>query len=289
MHLTDSVHHTLNCRGRLLDLDQPVVMGILNNTSDSFYTSSRLSSIEDIITRAHQHIFQGAQILDVGAMSTRPGADEIDEIEEGKRIKSVIEALISTFPDVILSVDTYRASVAEVALEAGAHIINDISGGQFDSRMLEVVGQYGAPYILMHNRAKSKVMQSHVAYDDLLQTMTRYFYERLHIAHTAGITDVIIDPGIGFSKTITHNFQLIERLDELLIVKAPLLIGLSRKSFIYKTLELTAAEALNGTTALHMLALDKGASILRVHDVAEAVECVKLQQGLRRANSKASG
>ena len=271
---------TINCRGKLLDLSRPCIMGILNVTDDSFYPGSRLQDMGQLLAVAERHLEEGAQLLDVGVMSSRPGADEYSEKEEMKRLGTAICALRNRFPDVILSADTYRAEVARVALEEGADIINDIGGGIFDEKIWCVVAEYKAPYVLMHNRAKSHDMKRHASYDNLLLDVLRFFFEQEWKARAAGIVDVILDPGIGFSKTAEHNFQLLNRLHELRIVGKPLLIGLSRKSFIYKTLNGKPEAALNGTTAMHMVALQKGADILRVHDVKEAVECIKLNEAM---------
>lgn len=276
----------MNCRGRLLDITDPVVMGIINVTADSFYEGSRATAAADIIRQAEHHLTEGASILDIGAMSSRPGAHEMTIQEEIDALVPAIQIITSNFPDVIISADVYRGVVANAALNAGAHIINDIGGGTFDQSIMEVVARAHAPYILMHNRAKSLHMMHATDYDDVMQSLIDFFFRQVHLAREAGIDDIILDPGIGFSKTITQNFEVIQRFDELMPLDLPFLVGISRKSFIYKTLNTTADYALNGTSAIHALTLAKGATILRVHDVKEAMECITLHKELQAAVSK---
>ena len=259
-----------------MDLTRPVVMGILNITSDSFFADSRSQQEDEILALATTHHDAGAVILDIGAMSTRPKADEIPIGLEAERLAFATELIHKHIPHIILSADTYRHQPARSALESGAHVINDISGGLFDDQLLSVVGSFNAPYILMHNRAKSAEMHRHTDYDDLVFDMMQYLSHREAAAREAGIIDIIIDPGIGFSKTIEQNFEIMSRLHEFSLLRRPLLIGLSRKSFIYKTLGTTVERALNGTTAMHMVALQGGATILRAHDVQAARECIDL-------------
>lgn len=267
----------------MLDLATPVVMGIVNVTPDSFYPGSRTPHVESAVIQCEKHINEGATILDIGAMSSRPGAKEISADEEIDRLVPVVEAIRKAVPDAIISVDVYRSKVAGEAMNAGAHIINDIGGGLFDPEIVKVAAEFNAPYILMHNRVKSENMTLHADYEDLMKELLQFFYNREHEAARAGITDIVLDPGLGFSKKSKHGFEILSRLDELKIVGRPILVGLSRKSFIYHTLDIDIGKALNGTTAMHMVALQKGANILRVHDVMEAVECVKLNNKLQEA------
>jgi dihydropteroate synthase len=271
---------TLNCGGSLLAPLQPAVMGILNLTPDSFFEGSRVPEIEALLQKAGQMLADGATILDVGGQSTRPGSQQMGAAEELKRVVEPIRQLKLAFPQAFISVDTYHASVAEAAVNAGACMVNDISGGQFDPDMLQRVGQLGVPYICMHTKGTPETMQQLAVYGNLLCEIADYFTERLAACDKAGIKDVIPDPGFGFAKTIDHNFELLHHFDVLHILKKTLLAGISRKSFIYKTLGITAAEALNGTTALHAVALQKGAQLLRVHDVKEAVQAVALHTRL---------
>lgn len=274
--------YTLNCRGRLLVLDQPVVMGILNITPDSFFAESRKTRLEEIIIKAQRMISEGAKILDIGAQSTRPGSTYLTPAAEWERLEPVLSTLIGSFPDCFFSIDTFHASVAEKSYAAGVHMVNDISGGQMDPSMLSVVGATGLPYICMHMKGTPQTMQSLAHYDDLLLELTDYFLERKLACEHAGIQDLVLDPGFGFAKTIDHNFELLRRLGDLKVLSLPLLIGLSRKSMITKTLGIPASEALNGTSVLNTLAVEKGAHILRVHDVRAAVEVLKL---VRRVDS----
>ena len=276
-NLLSRTKKTLNLRGRLLVLDQPVVMGILNTTPDSFYQGSRVSATEAAVAQAGKMLAEGAAILDVGGYSTRPGAEEVSEAEEMHRVVPVIESLKQQFPAAILSVDTFRASVAEAAVNAGALMVNDISGGA-DGRMFETVARLQVPYVLMHSRGTPKTMAQLTQYNDLLSEILNFFMVKLHTAHKSGIKDVVMDVGFGFAKTIEQNYFLLRNLDYFRMLGLPMLVGLSRKSSIYKKLGITADEALNGTTVLNTLALAKGAAILRVHDVKEAVETVKLYQ-----------
>jgi dihydropteroate synthase len=273
---------TMNCRGQLLDIESPFIMGILNVTADSFYDGSRLQDEQALIAMADKHLAAGAKILDIGVMSTRPGAIEIPEQDEIKMLSAAIRSVLKAFPHSIISADTYRAQVAHAALQAGAHMINDIGGGLFDDGIMEVVGEFRAPYVIMHNRAKSKDMSQHTTYNDIMTDITRFFYHQAHQAAQHGIVDIILDPGIGFSKTRAQNFHILNRMQEWSSIDYPLLVGLSRKSFIYKTLNTGPAEALNGTTAMHMIALQGGARILRVHDVKEAAQCIQLFNEMSR-------
>lgn len=275
---------TLNCRGRLVSLDTPAVMGILNVTPDSFYAGSRVSgqpdSLSAVIDRAGQMLTDGATFIDLGGYSTRPGATDISPADEADRILPVIEALLSAFPDALLSIDTFRASVARQAVSAGAALINDIGGGTLDPAMFETVARLGVPYVLMHLRGTPQTMQQHTHYTDLITEVIDELSTQLASLRALGATDVILDPGFGFAKTPAQNFLLMRHLDAFGLFEEPLLVGISRKSTIWKTLNVTANQALNGTTVLNTAALLKGASILRVHDVREAVEAVLLTQQL---------
>lgn len=269
---------TLNSRGKLLLLNEPWVMGILNITPNSFFPQSRIDKDKPNIAleRAREMIEAGAKILDVGGYSSRQGAEEVTEEEESIRVVPVIEKIKKEFPEVLISVDTFRSSVARASVEAGADIVNDISGGELDPEMIPVVGQLQVPYICMHMRGTPQTMNRLTTYDNLENDILAYFNEKLISCRKAGIKDVIIDPGLGFSKTLAQNYRILKNLSYFNTINAPILIGLSRKSMIYKLLGITQEEALNGTTALNMVALMNGAKILRVHDVKEAVESVKL-------------
>lgn len=266
----------INCKGKLIDLSIPKVMGILNVTPDSFYDGGRNRYLEDYVNHTRKMLDDGADFIDVGAYSSRPGALDISEDEEINRLLPVIKKLIEEFPEIIISVDTFRSKVARAAIESGAAMINDISGGNLDKEMMPTIAQYQVPYILMHMRGTPATMKDLNDYDNLVRDILYYFSERISETRTHGINDVIIDPGFGFSKNIEQNFQLLSHLEHFNILELPILAGVSRKSLIYKTLNTTPDEALNGTTVLNTVSLLKGAHILRVHDVKEAVECVKL-------------
>ncbi|MDO7875230.1 dihydropteroate synthase [Hymenobacter sp. ASUV-10] len=267
--------------GRLLDLRQPQVMGILNLTPDSFFADSRVTSEQDLLTRAEAMLTVGAATLDLGAYSTRPGAADIPPEEEKARLLPAIAALRRAFPEVFLSIDTFRASVAAAALEAGADLVNDVAGGTLDADMFATVGRLRAPYVLMHMRGTPQTMTTLTDYpDDLVLTLLRQFRDQLVALREAGVTDVLLDPGFGFAKTSAQSHELLRRLPELAVLGQPILAGLSRKRLVYQPLGLTAEAALNGTTALHMLALQGGARLLRAHDVPEAVQAVRLFQAV---------
>lgn len=271
---------TLNCNGKLIDLSTPKIMGILNITPDSFYDGGLANEIESAISKARQMLEEGATFIDVGGYSSRPDATDISIEEEINRVVPVIEKLVKAFPDIVISVDTFRASVAEKAIAVGAAMVNDISAGVLDSRMLGTVSKLGVPYCMMHMRGTPQSMKTLTGYTDISKEVIQYFSERLAAARSAGIYDIIIDPGFGFAKTLEQNFILLRGLELLQQLDAPILAGLSRKSMIYKTLNTSPENALNGTTALHMIALQKGVTILRVHDVAPAMECVHLWSSL---------
>jgi dihydropteroate synthase len=267
---------TINCKGTLIDFTTPKVMGILNLTPDSFYDGGRNSSEKDYLQHAEKMLKDGADFIDVGAYSSRPGAVDISEEEELNRLVPVVQLLLQEFPEVLLSIDTFRSEVARQAVENGAAIINDISGGSLDPEMLKTVAELQVPYILMHMRGNPKNMKDLNQYDDLAKDLLFYFSEKISEARNLGINDLIVDPGFGFSKNIAQNFELMSKLELFKSLNLPLLSGISRKSLIYKTFNTTPNEALNGTTVLNTISLLKGAHILRVHDVKEAVECVKL-------------
>jgi dihydropteroate synthase len=268
--------NSINCKGKLVRLDEPVVMGIINATPDSFFEGHLKLSINDLVSLAGKMISDGAAIIDIGGLSTRPGSQPVSIAEETDRILPLIEAIHTAYPELILSVDTYNSTVARTAVLGGASIINDISGGNIDPEILDTAAALGTPYICMHMQGLPSTMQKKPVYNDVVKEVLDFFIRKADACKKAGIKDVIIDPGFGFGKTIEHNFQLLKELSLFKITDKPILAGLSRKSTIYKTLGITAAEALNGTTVLNTIALMNGASILRVHDVKAAIEAVKL-------------
>lgn len=273
--------YTLQIKGRLITLDKPKVMGILNVTPDSFFEGSRVKNHPiDLLPKVTKMIAEGADFLDLGGYSTRPGASDISIQEEIDRVVPAIETIRTAFPDTILSIDTFRSKVAEAAVNAGADIINDISAGNLDEDMLRTVARLNIPYIAMHMKGNPQNMQSIASYSDILGEILYYFAEKVDLFRKLGIKDVIIDPGFGFAKTIDQNFFLLKNLRKMEVLGLPILSGVSRKSMIYKTLQIEASEALNGTTALNMFALLQGANILRVHDVKEAKETIKLYEQL---------
>lgn len=274
------VKSTLNINGNLVSLDEPQVMGILNITPDSFYADSRVNQDTAILKKAEEMVEEGAFVLDVGGYSTRPGAEDISTEVELKRVTQAIALVRSKFSDVLISVDTFRSSVAKAAVDSGANIINDVSGGNLDPDMFESVAQLKVPYILMHMRGTPQTMKDLNQYDNLLVDIGKELAEKCNQLKSLGVADIIIDPGFGFAKSIAQNYELLQNLGYFIRLGFPLLAGLSRKSIIYKTLNIEAAEALNGTTALNMVALQQGASILRVHDVKEANETIKLYKAL---------
>jgi dihydropteroate synthase len=271
----------INCRGKLLDLSQPVVMGIINITDDSFYADSRTKSLHLVLEKAAQHLEEGATILDIGAQSTRPGAPVVGEAEEIAQLLPAIHALVNKYPEAIISVDTYHASVAHKAILAGAAIINDISAGDMDPNMLATAAQLQVPYIAMHMQGTPATMQQQPHYEAVGREVLDYFIQKVAQCRAAGIKDIIVDPGFGFGKTIAHNYELLSHLHTFQILEVPILVGVSRKSMIYKLLGTTAAEALNGTTIVNTLALQQGTHILRVHDVKAAKEAVKILEYLQ--------
>ena len=270
------VNRHLRMKDKLVDLTSPKVMGIVNITTDSFYANSHISSDKQLLEQAEKMISEGAEILDIGAYSSRPGATEVPIELEIDRIASSVHLIRKEFSDIILSIDTFRSAVAEAGIDAGADLINDISGGLIDHKMAETVGKLKVPYILMHMRGTPATMMENTNYDNLFNSISLYFSERIAYFTEQGVNDIIIDPGFGFSKTTEQNYNLLQNLDQLHFLGKPILVGISRKSMIYSKLNCSSNEALNGTTALNTIALQKGASILRVHDVKEAKEIISL-------------
>ena len=267
---------TINCKGQLIDLASPKVMGILNVTPNSFFDGGKYKTESVILSQVGKMLTDGATFIDVGAYSSKPSAEFVSEKEELNRIVHVVNLILEKFPDCLISIDTFRSEVAKVCLENGAAIINDISAGNLDDKMLETIAKYNVPYIMMHMRGTPQTMQTMANYDNIVKEMLFYFSERVAKARSYGINDLIIDPGFGFAKTLEQNYEVLQKLELFEMLELRLLAGFSRKSMIYKTLHSTAEEALNGTSVLNTIALTKGAKILRVHDVKEAMECVTL-------------
>lgn len=274
---------TLNIKGKLFNLSKPSVMGILNITPDSFYSNSRINNLDSALKKTEQFLNEGAVFIDIGAYSSRPGADNITIDEELQRLIPVIETVSKTFPEAIISVDTFRAKVADESVLAGAHLINDIAAGQLDENMFETVARLQVPYIMMHMHGTPQNMQNHPVYQNVLLEVVDYFSKKVSALRALGVKDIIIDPGFGFAKTITHNYQLLNQLSNLNLFELPILVGFSRKSMIWKLLNINSEEALNGTTILNTIALQKGANILRVHDVKEAKECIDLIEKMQNS------
>lgn len=272
---------TINCKGQLIDLSTPKVMGILNVTPDSFYDGGKNDSEQIIIDKVQKMLNDGATFIDIGAYSSKPNAEFVSEEEELDRILPIVRLLVNVFPTIIISIDTFRSKVAKASIQSGASIINDISAGNLDKDMLQTVADLKVPYIMMHMKGDPKTMQSLTDYNDIIKEMLFYFSERINKARSLGISDIIVDPGFGFAKTTEQNFEVMNQLELFQMLELPLLSGISRKSMIYKTLGNTPQEALNGTTVLNTVSLIKGANILRVHDVKEAVEAVKLFEKMR--------
>lgn len=267
---------TINCNGKLIDLSTPKVMGILNCTPDSFYDGGKYKSESQFLSQVEKMLSDGATFVDIGAYSSKPNAEFVSEEEELNRLLPVIELVLKFFPETIISVDTFRSKIAQSAIENGAAIINDISAGNLDEEMLETVAKLQVPYIMMHMKGTPQTMQTLTQYDNICKEMLFYFSERVGKARSFGINDIIIDPGFGFAKSLEQNYEVMQKLELFQMLELPLLVGISRKSMIYKTLKTTAENSLNGTTFLNAISLQKGANILRVHDVKEAVESVKL-------------
>ena len=267
---------TINCGGKLLDLTEPVVMGILNVTPDSFYDGGQFNTEKDWLTHTEKMINEGAAIIDIGVVSTRPGAIGISEEEEKEKILKTLKSIRKSFPNIIISVDTWHSAVAEAAIENGAHIINDISGGTLDQKMFETIARLNVPYILMHIQGAPQNMQQNPTYKDVVKEIMLFLAERVNQLKLSGVSDIIIDPGFGFGKTVEQNYDILNNLDTFQFFELPILVGFSRKSMINKVLNIKPADALNGTTVLNTIALMNGAKILRVHDVKEAVETIKI-------------
>ncbi len=278
-----STNQCINCRGKLINFNKALVMGILNITDDSFFDGGKHTTETNWLAHTQKMLAEGADIIDIGATSTRPGAKMVSAAEEASILKPVIRSIRHEYPDALISTDTYHASVAEMAVDKGVDIINDISGGELDKEMFATIARLKAPYILMHMKGTPENMQQNPVYENLIEEMMLYFAEKVNKLRLLGVNDIILDPGFGFAKTIEHNFQLLQKLDTFKFFELPLLVGFSRKSMINRVLGTTPAQALNGTTVLNTIALLKGAKILRVHDVKEAVEAVKLCVKMRKA------
>lgn len=267
---------SINCNGKLVSLDSPKVMGILNVTPDSFFDGGKYKDELSIVTQVEKMLEDGATFIDIGAYSSRPNASHVSEEEEKQRLLPIVSLILKKFPETIISIDTFRANIAKEAIEAGAALINDISAGNLDSSMMETVGKLDVPYIMMHMQGTPKTMQQNPTYENIVKELLHYFSQKIAEAKSHKVNDIIIDPGFGFGKTVAHNYEILKQLELFKLLDFPLLAGVSRKSMIYKVLETSPQEALNGTSVLHTIALQRNASILRVHDVKEAMECIKL-------------
>jgi dihydropteroate synthase len=271
---------TLNCNGKLLVIDKPIIMGIINATPDSFYEGSRFPTTDEVLRQAEKIITEGGDIVDIGGQSTRPGSERVSDQEELKRVIGPVEVIHRRFPEAIISIDTYHSVVARQCVHAGAGIVNDISSGNFDNEMVSTVAALNVPYVIMHMKGTPGTMQQHTNYLNVVRDVVDFFIQKKEECRSAGIHDIIIDPGFGFAKTIQQNFELLRSLSIFKMIETPLLIGISRKSSVYKTLAVSPEEALNGTTILNTIALANGANILRVHDVKEAKEVIKLHSAV---------
>ena len=271
---------TINCAGKLVDLSTPKIMGILNVTPDSFYDGGVHSSDKKILNHVEKMLKDGAFFIDIGGYSSRPNGKNIDENEELNRVVPALELVNNNFPETIISIDTFRSKVAETCLNSGASIINDISAGEMDKKMMKIVGKHNVPYIMMHMKGNPQNMINKTSYDDMIKEIVKYFSKKINQAVSYKINDMIIDPGFGFAKDLKQNYDLLSNIDLLKILDKPIMVGISRKSMIYQSLKTNAKESLNGTTVLNTVSLIKGASILRVHDVKEANECIKLISAL---------
>ena len=271
---------TLNCRGQIVDLSVPKIMGILNLTPDSFYDGGKFNSIDEALKQCEKLIWEGAYFVDIGAISTRPGSEELSLDVEKKRLLPILEKLLIEFPNCLFSIDTFRSEIANESLNMGAAIINDVSGGEFDEKMYNVVGKYDSPYILMHRKGNSKTMQKNPKYGNIITEIISHLSDKTQIAKESGIKDIIIDVGFGFGKTIENNFELLKNINLFQSLNCPILTGISRKSMIWKYLDISPENSLNGTTFLHAFALQGGSKLLRVHDVKSAKECIDLLQAL---------
>jgi dihydropteroate synthase len=275
--------NTINCNGKLINMQVAHVMGIINVTPDSFHDGGQFNSEYTILKKAEEHILGGATFIDIGAVSSKPGANEISEEQELKRLIPAVESIVKSFPEAIISIDTFRSKVADSALAHGAHLINDIGAGMLDEAMFDLISMKGVPYIMMHMQGTPSTMQLNPKYNHVVEDVFNFLLSQATKAKAAGIIDIIIDPGFGFGKTLEHNYELLSNLERLKMIGLPILVGVSRKSMITKPLEITSAQALNGTTALHMAALERGATILRTHDSLEAMQCIKLWQAIKQA------
>lgn len=267
---------TINCKGRLIDLSKPKVMGILNVTPNSFFDGGKYKNADEIVAQVQKMLSEGATFIDIGAYSSKPNAEFVSVEEEIARIVPIVELLVQQFPNILISIDTFRSEVAEACILKGAALINDISAGKLDDLMLGVVAKYKVPYIMMHMRGTPQTMTTLTQYEDVVKEVLLYFSERIAAARSLGINDLIVDPGFGFAKTLEQNYEVLQKMELFQQLELPILSGISRKSMIYKVLNINTSESLNGTTTLNTISLVRGASILRVHDVKEAVECVTL-------------
>ena len=273
---------TINCRGRLISLEKPLVMGILNITPDSFSDGGQFWKKEDALNHCEKMLVEGAAIIDIGAVSTKPFADDVSFEEEKKRLQNILPILVKTFPDALFSVDTFRSEIARMAVNEGASIINDISGGQADEQMFKTIGELQVPYVMMHTQGMPQTMQIEPKYDDVMNDIIVFFAKQIASAHQAGVLDIIVDPGFGFGKNLEHNYEILSRLERFQILEKPVMIGISRKSMIRNLLEVDIENSLNGTTVANTVALLKGANILRVHDVKEAVQAIKIIEKIKK-------
>jgi dihydropteroate synthase len=278
--------YTLNCNGRLLVIDKPIVMGIINLTPDSFFSESRFKDLDSILAKVEQMLKEGATILDVGGQSSRPGSKRISEDEELNRVMAPLQSIHKHFPEAIISIDTFYSKVAKESVHAGASIVNDISAGRLDEKMIKTVSALKVPYILMHMLGTPQTMQEHPKYDDVTKEILDFLIKKIAELHNEGIADIIVDPGFGFGKSAKDNFKLLHNLKIFEMLQCPVLLGLSRKSFIYKTLATSAEESLIGTTVMNTLGILNGASILRVHDVKEAVQVITLVEEMKHTIEK---
>ena len=271
-------NYSINFKGNLISLNRPVVMSILNTTPDSFFDGGKYNSIEKALKKVEKDLNQGATIIDIGGYSTKPGGNKVTIDEEIRRTIPYIEKIVDTFPEINISIDTFRGKVAALAIDAGAGMINDVSAWNIDKEMFETIKKYNVPYVLMHMKGEPKNMQDNPRYENVTKEVIKFLSEKLNMLNSHGISDVIIDPGFGFGKTNADNYKLLKNIELLKVFKAPILAGISRKSMIYKTLKINKLDSINGTTALNMFALSKGAKILRVHDVKQAMECIYLNE-----------
>jgi dihydropteroate synthase len=267
---------TINCKGQLIDLSTPKVMGILNVTSNSFFDGGRYKNESEILSHVKKMLNEGATFIDIGAYSSKPKAAYVSESDELKRIIPIVTLILEHFPKTLISIDTFRSEVARICIENGASIINDISAGSVDGKMMEIIAKYDVPYIMMHKRGTPETMQSMTNYENIVKEILFYFSEKVAMARSFGINDLILDPGFGFAKTLDQNYEVLQKMELFNMLELPLLVGVSRKSMIYNLFKCTPEGALNGTTIINTIALNKGAKILRVHDVKEAVECVTI-------------